>query len=342
METIAPDLLPAHTDTGSLGIYHMKRFWSRTMLMRQGQIKSPSDEWVLDRLLINGLGLGLHETIRYLFKTGPSFEEFERWVVETNLGKIEPEQIVRINTAVTGKEFGGDQELERSEPVLTSEDFAFWEANGYVVVHDAVPQENCRAAEQAIWEFIKADPEDQTTWYRGPQGHSIMVPLLHHPAFNANRKSLRLRKAFAQIWDRSDIWVNVDRAGFNPPELRNWPFPGPHLHWDTSLEPPIPFGVQGILYLTDTAPDQGAFRLVPGFQHRIEAWLKSLPPDVDPRRDVDLESLGPVPIAGKAGDLVIWREELPHGSSPNRASRPRMVQYITAYPTHWEYNPVWK
>ncbi len=341
MDTIAPDILPAHTDAGSLGIYHMKRFWSRTMLMRQGQIISPSDEWVLDRLLITGLGLGLHETMRYLFKVGPSFEEFERWVVEINEGAIEPEQIVRINAAVTGQEFEGDRELETSEPVLSSEDFAFWEENGYVVVHDAVPPENCLAAEQAIWEFIKADPLDQRTWYGGQQGHSIMVPLLHHQAFNANRKSLRLRKAFAQIWGRSDIWVNVDRGGFNPPELKNWPFPGPHLHWDSSLNLPMAFGVQGILYLTDTAADQGAFRCVPGFHHRIEGWLKSLPYGADPREE-NLELLGAVPITGRAGDLVIWREELPHGSGPNRASRPRMVQYITAYPTQTDHNPVWK
>jgi len=38
-----------------------------------------------------------------------------------------------------------------------------------------------------------------------------------------------------------------------------------------------------------------------------------------------------VPIAAGAGDLVIWRQDLPHGASPNRAMRPRMAQYVNFY-----------
>ena len=34
-------------------------------------------------------------------------------------------------------------------PVLSAADIDFWEKNGYVVVHDAVPPENCKAAERA-------------------------------------------------------------------------------------------------------------------------------------------------------------------------------------------------
>ena len=32
----------------------------------------------------------------------------------------------------------------------------------------------------------------------------------------------------------------ADRAGFNPPERPGWRFPGPHLHWDSSIAPPMP------------------------------------------------------------------------------------------------------
>ena len=32
------------------------------------------------------------------------------------------------------------------------------------------------------------------------------------------------------------------------------------------------------------------------------------------------------------GDLVIWNSDLPHGSSPNKGTRPRVSQYITMYP----------
>jgi ectoine hydroxylase-related dioxygenase (phytanoyl-CoA dioxygenase family) len=135
--------------------------------------------------------------------------------------------------------------------------------------------------------------------------------------------------------------VNVDQAGFNPPERPDWSFPGPHLHWDVSLAQPIPFGVQGILYLTDTAADQGAFTCVPGFHRIIEDWLNALPAGTDPRAQ-DLRSLGPIPIAGRAGDLVIWHHALPHGASPNRSARPRVVQYLKLRPGTWEVRPDWR
>lgn len=95
-----------------------------------------------------------------------------------------------------------------------------------------------------------------------------------------------------------------------------------------------------MIYLTDTEETQGAFTCVPGFHQRIDEWLDKLPPDVDPRRE-DLESLGAKPIAGAAGDLIIWHKALPHGSRPNRAVRPRIVQYLSMHPTKREHNPIW-
>jgi ectoine hydroxylase-related dioxygenase (phytanoyl-CoA dioxygenase family) len=55
-----------------------------------------------------------------------------------------------------------------------------------------------------------------------------------------------------------------------------------------------------------------------------------------------MAALGPVPIAGRAGDLIIWHHALPHGSSPNRAKVPRVVQYLKMMPSQWEHNLVWK
>ena len=92
--------------------------------------------------------------------------------------------------------------------------------------------------------------------------------------------------------------------------------------------------------MTDTPPEQGAFTLVPGFHRRIEDWIKSLPPGADPRSQ-DMHALGSQPIGGRAGDLVIWHQALPHGSRPNRGTRPRMVQYINMFPTRIEVQDVW-
>ena len=46
-----------------------------------------------------------------------------------------------------------------------------------------------------------------------------------------------------------------------------------------------------------------------------------------------LEALGPIPVPGKAGDLVIWHSALPHSAGINTADAPRVAQYITMSPT---------
>ena len=336
------DRLAATEETGTLGVRHLKRFWSR-MLAQRGGLSNGADadaDWAADNTLLCGLRVGLRETMQFLCERAPAFEEFEKWILEKNGGWIDPARIARINLGLSGGIPDVPAEMQ-GEPPLTPEDLAFWEENGYVILHDAAPPVQCRAAAHAIYEFLGMDPERPDTWYGGPQGHSIWIPLLHHPALWANRDSPRIYRAFAQIWGRPDMWCSVDQGGMNPPERPGWRFPGPHLHWDVSVARPIPFGVQGILYLTDTAADQGAFTCVPGFHRRIDAWLDSLPSGADPRAQ-DLASLGAVPIAGRAGDLIIWQHALPHGSSPNRARVPRVAQYIRMQPSAWEHNPVWK
>lgn len=214
--------------------------------------------------------------------------------------------------------------------VLTAEDRRFWEENGYVVVHNAVPPENLKTAEQAVWDFLEMRSDDPRSWYPDPP-RGIMAEMYQHQALWDNRQCPRVHQAFAEIWGTEKLWVSIDRASMNPPELPDWKYPG-ILHWDTNLEPPIEFWVQGVLYLTDTAANQGAFSCVPGFHRRLEAWLKDLPAEANPREQ-DLESLGAEPIPGAAGDLIIWHSALPHGSSPNTATHPRIAQYITMFPS---------
>lgn len=314
---------------------YLKGFWSR-------KIANANDgaNWVADNTLLCGLRIGLRETYTYLLQSRPSFEEFAQWILERNGGKIGADRIARLNWALSEAGIAGEPADSAAEPVLNADDLALWNKNGYIVVHDAVSPGNCQAAVDAICGFLDVDPERPETWYGGPQGHSIWIPLLHHPALWANRDAPRVRRAFAQLWGREDIWMNVDQAGFNPPERPGWSFPGPHLHWDVSLAQPVPFGVQGILYLADTAPDQGAFTCVPGFHRRIEEFLSGLPQGIDPRK-VDL-SPEAAPIAGRAGDLVIWHHALPHASSPNRSVRPRFVQYMIGRPSSWQCRTEWR
>ena len=217
---------------------------------------------------------------------------------------------------------------------LSRDELAFWEENGYVVLKGAVPAEYARAAEDAVWAFVDMDRDDPETWYPDPPRPGIMVEMYQHQALWDNRQAPRVHEAFSQIWGTEKLWVSFDRASLNPPERPGFEFKGPYLHWDMSLENPTGLKVQGVLYLADTAANQGAFTCIPRFHKKLESWLAGLPEEVNPRERVKEEFADEAtPIPAKVGDLVIWHSALPHGSGPNSASYPRVVQYITMTPS---------
>jgi hypothetical protein len=320
----------------NLSLDYLHGYWQRALRMPG----APEGAVDLDRTLLCGLRVGLLETLRFLNERRPSYEQFEAWIAEQNGGAVDANDLARLRAALDGETVRPEANLDGVEG-LSAEELAHWDEHGYVVVREAVSAAQAKAAEMAIYEYLAMDPDDPDSWYANPQGHSIWVSLLRHPAFWANRRSPRLVKAFAQLWGREDLWASVDQGGLNPPERAGWQFPGPHMHWDTTLAEPHYFGLQGILYLVDVAENQGAFTCIPGFHRTLKGWLAELPKSAGPRAEI-LKHPGAKPIAARAGDLVIWNNLLPHGSSPNRATRPRVAQYITLAPTRWEHNDAWK
>lgn len=295
-----------------------------------------------ERMLLDALGLGLEQAIQHLGQERPELAAFEEWVVAT-AGPPDPEVIARYHAWLDGAPPPESVQvridaIDAAAPVLGADDLAHWEREGWVVLRDAISREEAAAAEALLWQVVGGDPAMPASWY-GHRGNGIMVQFFQHPALDVARRAPRIHKAFAQLWGTADLWTTIDRMSFNPPETPAHPFQGPRLHWDVSLALPVPFATQGILYLTDTATDQGALTLVPGFHHRLEGWLAEIG-DRDPRQvDLDAEA---VPIPAGAGDLVIWRQDLPHGASPNRARRPRMAQYVNFYSPALPVHPEWR
>ena len=330
------------TVTGSLGVMHLKRYWDKAMIKRSGNLALNvlSNEWNIDITLLAVLGLGLEQTIKKLFVFTEDFNAFENWILAVNNGKLEQVKIDEFNAYILNRKTA-NYKINPTETVLSDADWKSWNEDGYIILRNAVPVEDCEAAISTICDFIEIKRDDPDTWYfPSPERQGIMVQLFQHPALEKNRRAPKIRAAFEELWGRKDLWLNTDRAGFNPPETDNWKFPGPHMHFDISLAQPVPFGTAGILYLADTAANQGAFTLVPRFQHRVAAWLKSIPEGTNPR-NLDLHQLGSIPIPANAGDFIIWHHILPHGSSPNTAAKPRFVQYINYAPLDAEVNDNW-
>jgi hypothetical protein len=218
--------------------------------------------------------------------------------------------------------------------VLSPEDFAFWNEHGYVVIPDAVPSQNLQAVIDEVWAFLGMDRNDPDDWYHEPMRKGGMTEMYQTQGLWNNRQHPRVHRAFAEIWGREDLWVSMDRANCKPPnrdDKPDWKHDG-MVHWDLDTsQRPIPFGVQGVLYLEDTTEEQGTFQCIPGFHRTFEDWVRKQPEDRDPRRP-DLTDLEVKRIPGKAGDLLIWHSLLAHGNAPNTSDRPRLAQYITMSP----------
>jgi len=347
MENIVTDI--PTTETGALGILHLKRFRNETLrLLDRNRTHKPPEEHNLNKILLHGLGIGFTEPNRFLFENKPTYEEFENWIVKTLGGNISPEIIEKTNGQIRGYLAGNQKEkvyplsTTINDPVFSKQDMEFWHENGYIVLREAITQEDAKATEAAIWEFTEQNLEDSNTW--SGQGYNFWVPMYQHPTFKKNRQSKRIQKAFAQLWGTEDLVCEINRASMNFPVIpRGFDKSGPStIHWDISLSQPVTFDLLGIIYLSDTKEEQGAFQCIPGFHHRIENWLNRLSPDLAPREEILKEADTALRIAGKAGDLIICRHELPHGCSVNRGTYPRICQYISMFPPDFPVNPVWK
>ena len=293
------------------------------------------------RLMLNALGLGIGETFAF-FRSQPDLAAFEAWALAA-AGPPDPAEVARYHAWLDGAPNPAAIQarvdaIDALPPVLDDADLAHWDAHGYVVIRGAITPAEAAAAADLFWRTSGASLDDPATWY-GVESSGLWVPIFHGAELEAARRSPRVLKAYAQLWGTADLWLIVDQMSFNPPVTSGRPFQGAPLHWDVSLARPIPFATQGILYLTDTAADQGALRVIPGFHHRIDAWLDAMG-DADPRQ-VDLTAEA-VTIPAGAGDLVIWRQDLPHGASPNSAQLPRITQYVNMHPADLWSNPEWR
>lgn len=221
--------------------------------------------------------------------------------------------------------------------VFSAAELEFFDRNGYVILHDAVPPENCAAVVDAIWEFLEMNPNDPNDWYREPRGGG-MVEMYHHPAMWANRQYPRVHAAFAQLLGTEQLWVSQDRVGMKPPRHPDHPAHDHKgfTHWDLDTSQPLSpkLRVQGVLCLTDTDESMGGFQCVPGFHRDLDKWIAAQPENRNPRApDLDAlpEGMKVTPIPAQRGDLIIWNNLLAHGNGHNTSDRPRLAQYITMH-----------
>ena len=299
---------------------YLEKLWARSV--NPATVDTTTDSWNQEIEALYSLGIGMEKTLRFLYQEKPELSAFKTWIENQSQKQV---QIVDDST--------GD--------VLTREDLDFWEENGYVVVKQVISSDDCIETRKAILEFLGMEANNRDSWYRAhDEWRGLMLTFTDHPTLERNRQSVRIRKAYEQLYGTSSIFMSIDKVSFNPPETAGFSFKGSPLHWDISLQQPIPLSLQGLLYLTDCGAQDGAFQCVPGFHKRIGSWLEQLPPHELPREVAPFKLQG-VPVTGQAGDFVIWHAALPHGATANRGTTPRMVQYLTYLPNGYKEESEW-
>ena len=195
------------------------------------------------------------------------------------------------------------------------------EADGYVRVDDVVPAALTERVIAATSEFVGVDANDPQSWDEHvSHGHGI-VPLHHHPALWAVRQHPALYELFKSAIGAHALWVTLDRVSFKAPSKPDYRVS--NFHWDADPTNPAENGYQGLVYLRDTADDQGAFCCIPGIYRRLGEWLER--PDW---RSIDPSEHEVVNVGGRRGSVVIWSRRLPHSSARNDGAAPRWVQYV--------------
>ena len=56
---------------------------------------------------------------------------------------------------------------------FSDDDLRFWEKNGYVVLPNAVPQENLQAVIDDVFSFLTVDPDDPESMYKVQEVHIL-------------------------------------------------------------------------------------------------------------------------------------------------------------------------
>jgi len=89
---------------GPLGALHLPRLWAKLTLGAAGKLPEDYDECGtgFDQMTLTNLNLDRSKTMEYVRAQKPTYLQFERWVVQQNGGKLDPQAVQKHNDAIRG------------------------------------------------------------------------------------------------------------------------------------------------------------------------------------------------------------------------------------------------
>ena len=201
--------------------------------------------------------------------------------------------------------------------------------NGYAVVPGAVPTEMCERVVDALAEVVGIHLDEPATWSR--IGTELdMVPLWGHPSQWDIRQLPNLHEVWSAIWQRRDLWTDVNSCRVTPP-WRPGAAEALPIHFDVDPHDLSSQWFPGLVALTDAPVGGGGFRCVPSLFRAHDRWPTTWP--CAGRYEPQLGSADEiVEVPLRRGDVLIWDSHLPHGTVPNLSGSPRAVFYLQLHP----------
>lgn len=214
--------------------------------------------------------------------------------------------------------------------MITEADKQRFDEQGYLLLEGIVDEAHCRAVRETICAHLGIVEAEPSSWPPS-RGHGV-INLFHAQAFWDVRQLPSVHGAFAELHGTDALWVGTDRVSFKVRDSAQLSVgPAEPIHWDGDPSRMTSRSLQGLVYLTDTSEEQGAFCCVPGIYRHLDDYLARHPEHASGRRPVIANESVEV-VAGPAGSMVIWDRRLPHSSTHNLTNRPRWVQYIAMDP----------
>lgn len=206
--------------------------------------------------------------------------------------------------------------------VLTPEQVAFFEENGYILVSGLTPE---AVVAEAIARLEEEAKEKYPTGFFGTQAANGCY-------------TEALCAAAAQLGGEADIKpyfpVRGALAIITYPSEGEWQWPGPHIDHaiakDAHRTFPRPFRLASLYYLSEINKGGGGTVVWPGSHRQLETLAKS-----DPEKyalmatlnqsigQVDLND--PVELTPRPGDILFYHYLTAHAGSKNVTDRPRLA-----------------
>lgn len=240
-------------------------------------------------------------------------------------------------------------------PVLSDEQKTAFIRDGFLLMPDLLPLELVKATREGLLSVLQIDSQDAATWQgkhtpdnseaialteacRTPEVEAVAEQLVgpgftpglsYSPYLESKGNPSPLSKGFIPV-------LNFPVAG--PQEFvapQHYHIDGMHL----TTTWPGKFFLVVFAYLSDTAKYGGATTVLPGSHRQVfEHWIAT--DDKGNTAPPRLDYLEPVPVAGKAGDVIFMHYLMVHSGSTNRSSHIRVGLNTAVMPSSDEaYKP---